>query len=413
MKKFDKRKYEKEFINKYEAKNEYNKAKEQLIFTSNQQFNYKKVPRKRRIILISSILLLASIITFLSIILNLPKANNSLTYLKMEVVETNLKNNINPNILANIEGLLPEKEENELKYFAKPNSKILIAIYLNNPNNYEILSFSINDYKYQSYEFKDGSTGQIIYIEVPIGSISGIEEFYINSLKYIDDKEIKEAIYEGERTIEVGITYINLPKIVDVKLDVEETKCNISYNLVNNSIINSDTYYKAFIFKNNNLIAGIDLNINDNNININNLEMATSYNLIIGYAYDLFDSLGYRFIVLYNCSFTTKNGIFNVVANSSYNSVNIQYDKNNDVNVKGAKLYYKNELINEISGENISFNNLLANSEYDLIIYYSYVLNEKEISIRNFSSCRCGENDTFRKFTLFKRSDSKARSCGL
>lgn len=139
MKKFDKRKYEEEFINKYEAKNEYNKAKEQLIFTSNQQFNYKKVPRKRRIILISSMLLLASIIIFLSIILNLPKANNSLTYLKMEVVETNLKNNINPNILANIEGLLPEKEENELKYFAKPNSKILIAIYLNNPNNYEIL----------------------------------------------------------------------------------------------------------------------------------------------------------------------------------------------------------------------------------------------------------------------------------
>ncbi|MBQ9760978.1 MAG: hypothetical protein IJW16_06485, partial [Clostridia bacterium] len=45
----------------------------------------------------------------------------------------------------------------EKMYYAKPNEDIYITIHIDNPDDYEILSFTLNGEKYSSYMFEQGS----------------------------------------------------------------------------------------------------------------------------------------------------------------------------------------------------------------------------------------------------------------
>ena len=68
-------------------------------------------------------------------------------------------------------------------YYAVPNQTVYITVHISNPDNFEILSFTLNGKKYSSYMFEDGSDMENLILKVNIGDVSGVVEYTIDAIK--------------------------------------------------------------------------------------------------------------------------------------------------------------------------------------------------------------------------------------
>lgn len=102
--------------------------------------------------------------------------------------------------------------DNETKYYVQPNEVFIIEVHIDNPNDYEIQSFTLNGNKYANYMFKEGSTMELLLLETTAPSVSGYVEYSIDAIKYIDGTEIKDIdMSSGNKTIKAGISYTSSP----------------------------------------------------------------------------------------------------------------------------------------------------------------------------------------------------------
>ena len=114
----------------------------------------------------------------------------------MHTISKNENRKNKGNFKDSIDDILGVITTEKVEYFAQKDEKFNIIVHLYNPSRYEILSFTLNDYKYQSYEFKEGSNSEELIIEVDAGAISGLKEYTIDAIKYIDGTEIKDVKME-------------------------------------------------------------------------------------------------------------------------------------------------------------------------------------------------------------------------
>ena len=90
-------------------------------------------------------------------------------------------------------------------YYAMPGEDIYIYVHISNPDKFEILSFTLNEVKYSSYMFEDGSNLETLILKCNVGDLEGVMQYTIDAIKYVDGEEIKDVKMEGERTIEVMV----------------------------------------------------------------------------------------------------------------------------------------------------------------------------------------------------------------
>ncbi len=90
-------------------------------------------------------------------------------------------------------------------YYTKPNEDFYITVHISNPDNFEILSFTLNGTKYSTYMFEDGSDMENLILKCNVGDEELIAEFTIDAIKYIDGQEIKDVRMDGDQTILIGI----------------------------------------------------------------------------------------------------------------------------------------------------------------------------------------------------------------
>ncbi len=88
-------------------------------------------------------------------------------------------------------------------YYAKPNEDIYIHVHIFNPDKFEILSFTLNGVKYSSYMFEEGSDLETLILKYNVGDVTGVQQYTIDAIKYIDGDMIKDVKMEGDKTIEV------------------------------------------------------------------------------------------------------------------------------------------------------------------------------------------------------------------
>ena len=115
------------------------------------------------------------------------------------------------------------KEPNIYDFYADLGEDLLLYIHINNPDSFEILSFTINGDKYSSYMFEDGSNLETIIIKCNVGNESGVKTFTIDAIKYIDKQAIKDVIIHGEKTISIYVsTEEYVPEEPDYKCKHED-----------------------------------------------------------------------------------------------------------------------------------------------------------------------------------------------
>ena len=90
-------------------------------------------------------------------------------------------------------------------YVLRKDEDFLFEINFENPDKFEIQSFTINNTKYANYMFESGSTLEKILLKSKAPSEYGEYQFTIDAIKYIDGETIKDVKIEGSKTIKGNV----------------------------------------------------------------------------------------------------------------------------------------------------------------------------------------------------------------
>ena len=104
--------------------------------------------------------------------------------------------------LGNFKDVVVESSD----YYADLGEEIFITVHINNPDNFEILSFTLNGEKYSSYMFERGSNMENIVIKCNVGRESGEHNYTIDAIKYVDKSAIKDVVIRGNQTIKIVVS---------------------------------------------------------------------------------------------------------------------------------------------------------------------------------------------------------------
>jgi len=116
--------------------------------------------------------------------------------------------------------------------------EFIIQIHFDNPNSYEIQSFTINGNKYSSYMFEEGSTMTLLLLKTTAPMTYGNTDYTIDAIKYIDGTTIKDVKIQGNQVLTVAIkahtptfTYLTYGEKDSITPMTESIKRDAEYSL--------------------------------------------------------------------------------------------------------------------------------------------------------------------------------------
>jgi len=269
-------------------------------------------------------------------------------------------------------------------YYVKTNEDFFITVKLHNPDSYEILSFTLNGVKYQSYQFQDGSDSENLILKANSKDVSGTLVFTIDQIKYVDGIEINNAIIEGNQTIKVGVRYDTLPASLISEYDLTPTSLffNIQIGDVNHLIEQSGSVLKAILYDGTDLISIFDLAVGYNTVMFDKLTPNTLYQYAVVTIYDINDGSGPQIVVLNQEAFYTEEIIAVEASSIRQSSINFNIFINDlaDVGaVSSISLYKDSSLVETLTDLDCrTFSNLISDNQYTIEVVYTYDLNNGE-----------------------------------
>lgn len=332
------------------------------------------------------------LVIFLSLIIVSCKSNKNIvpTFQNMTVTEdninlgseeykTNLKNSKDD---LEIDKIIKDDFGNinqvEVDYLVEKDVDFFINIKLNNPSNFEILSFTLNGIFYQSFQFEYGSNSENLILKTNSKMISGIKEYTIDKIKYVDKSEIKDVLIEGKNNVKVGVKYDSFPefKLGSIELDSFSTSLSFEIKDVESIIEKSSGILKLFLFNNNVLHFTSTVEVGTNNIEINDLEPNIEYQYIIATNLNLFDGNNNQVVTLARDKFITKSLVEIQIMNLTQDGFSFSLIKSETdliSSVEKIELYNNDKLISIIDDfEKLEFKGLLSDTKYDIKVIYKY-----------------------------------------
>ena len=262
-------------------------------------------------------------------------------------------------------------------YYAEPGQDIYITLHINNPDNFVILSFTLNGKVYSSYMFEEGSDMENIVLKYNVGNVEGIVEYTVDAIKYVDGKQIKDVLMNGERTVKVGVHSDKQPTVNASDIKVGIGSFAISASITDTLSLMSFETGKIYagIFTEDELVTYKEITSLDcGRLEFDGLELAEDYRFAIVAAYDSLDGQGIALHTLYEYEFTTLDvvGLDNIVPNQSGVDFSVIWeDTFENKKLDKIELYRGGELVLELSGDATNVSDLLSNSEYGILLYYT------------------------------------------
>jgi hypothetical protein len=273
--------------------------------------------------------------------------------------------------------------DDQVKYYVSANEVFIVQIHLSNPNDFEIQSFTLNGKKYANYMFKDGSTMELLLLEVTAPSTSGYIDYTIDAIKYIDGTEIKDVKMEGNQTIKAGIQYNQAPSVTDLIETKTTTSMNITFDFNDSDNISSGNEVAIYLSDGETILDKQDVIIGSNDITFSNLTMGTTYEYGIVAVYDLVDGQDKQVNWLTENTFATEKAFTFTNFVSTKTSISFDWSKLDDI---GTFLYFNlyhastNELISKIDDTTIrEITELLSDHGYIVEGVFQYTINEEVI----------------------------------
>ena len=258
-------------------------------------------------------------------------------------------------------------------YYAKPGEDVYVTVHISNPDDFEILSFTLNGKKYSSYMFEEGSNMENIIIKVNVGEATGISEYTIDAIKYVDGAEIKDVRMDGERTVRIGIYTENQPT-------VKVTGETISYDSLSFEVIVLDPEELiqesggkaiALLYNGEEIVEYVELPIGEATaVSFEGLKPNTEYQYAVTIAYDALDGKGFDTYVLVRKDFDTYSAL--TFENLQVTQTEVYFVPTWNAQVKEKELlslalYQNGTLVKNLSFDINKVDGLLSNTAYELV----------------------------------------------
>lgn len=268
-------------------------------------------------------------------------------------------------------------EDSHIKYYAPAGSKAEVEVHLYNPDQFEILSFTLNDRKYQSFEFKEGSNSEKLVIDVEMPRKPGEYKYQIDAIKYIDKQAIKDVnMANGNKFIEFGVTYNSLPTITISNEIVTTTGYSADVNVVDNdNYLENSSGLRAYLFENDKIAKIMKI---ESSISFTELKEGYSYSYAIATSKDELDGNGNTTKILFEQSFDTLS-MFNIInVKATYDSISYEVEQTNkDAVLKSIFLIDGADSLDITNQTKVD--NLLSDHDYQLKLVFEYKGKLKEI----------------------------------
>ena len=274
----------------------------------------------------------------------------------------------------------------ETIYYAKPNQDIYINIHIDNPDSFEIMSFTLNGKKYSSYMFEEGSDMETIVLKYNVGAVSGIVEYTIDAIKYVDGTEIKDVLIDGNKTVMAGVKTENQLSAGVSELDIDTNALSFKVNVKDNDnlIAFSGGALKAVLFDGDSIVAEKDLALGENLVEFTSLETNTLYQYAVVAYYDDLSGAGFGMNVLYKDAFYTDSVVLFDDVTIGQESVSFAFHWHEDHQgkaISALKLYKDGAFVMDITASSMSVGELLSNTTYKLVAEYKNGENTESIYI--------------------------------
>jgi len=221
--------------------------------------------------------------------------------------------------------------KSELLYNAKQNEDIYITVKINNPENYEILSFTLNGKKYSSYMFEDGSDMENLVLKVNVGEAVGLLSYTIDAIKYVDGEKIKDVRMDGERTVKIGIYSENQPTSAISELSHSSSTVSAKINVfdIDAAVALGGGKFYAVLYDGEAVVSKKEISLGEVDVSFINLKAGEDYTLAVVAFFDAFDGQGVAPHLLVSEEFTAESGIYPTNINVVGNEVSFQLVSSN------------------------------------------------------------------------------------
>ncbi len=295
-------------------------------------------------------------------------------------------NSENENIENEIENSLNIVGADKEIYYANVGEDIYINIYISNPDDFEIQSFTLNGTKYANYMFEKGSTMETIILKYNVGLESGVKEYTIDAIKYIDGETIKDVIIGGEKTVRAGVRCDDqvTANLTDIEIGTNDFAFNVNIEDKDGLIAFSKGELKAVLYDGENLVATKDLTLGENKVSFDSLKTNGLYQFAIIGCYDNFSGNGCAWNVIYKYAFYTDAIV--LFDNVSVLQDGVEFsllwkEEFANSSLTTLKLYKAAELVKELAVTETRVEGLLSVTEYILIGEYKNGENLESISL--------------------------------
>lgn len=268
--------------------------------------------------------------------------------------------------------------EQEIVFYTRPNTDFYIKVHISNPDNYEILSFTLNGKKYSSYMFEEGSDMENLILKCNVGDAEGIIEYTIDAIKYVDGTEIKDVVMEGNRTIKIGVYTYNQPvaTISKESTGLESISFDISISDELELIEMSGGRAWVELTKGGVTVACQDISLTEKSkVSFEDLEIGTEYEYEVVALFDALDGKGTINRTINSGRIKTKS-VFDVTqpkVTQESASFGVEWnDTVTDKTLKTLALYRGDEKIKDLATDATSVDSLLSGVEYTLVGLYEY-----------------------------------------
>lgn len=277
--------------------------------------------------------------------------------------------------------------DEEVKYYVEPDSTFIISVHINNPNQYEIQSFTLNGKKYANYMFEQGSTMETLLLKVTAPSQSGYAEYTIDAIKYIDGTEIKDVdMSKGNKSVKAGISYTQSPSATVSNLNIQSTYFVMDVSISDPCNIIKNTPVTIYLSDGKNVVGSKQLYVGqNNNVRFENLNNYTTYEYGIVTTIDMIDGRDLRPMWLKTDTVTTLSLFAFKNISATTTSISFDVDKTgSEGDITQISLYdtLSDQLKSTVSYNDqiVVFDNLLSNHSYTIYVDYNYSQNNATVS---------------------------------
>ena len=264
-------------------------------------------------------------------------------------------------------------------YYAKKNEDLYVTIHVNNPDSVEILSFTLNGVKYSSYMFEKGSDMENLVLKCNAGEVSGLVEYTIDAIKYIDGTDIKDVRMEGDQTVTVGVYTENQPyaKLSDEVVGHSHISFSATVSDPHPLITSEEDNVFAVLYDGEHIVAQTAIEIGkEQQVLFENLDPDKVYQYAVVAVYDALDGQGRALYILEERAVETDTVVtFEsfAVSNKELNFDLRWSDFFEDKAPKAISLWQNGNKVRDIDVNEKTVGDLLSDTEYTVIIEYDYL----------------------------------------